>query len=101
MDLFNIWSFRVKINVKFVTPLYCYLTYILNITVSNFWNRFVYTYINIIVWCYRTSTLEAELAKCRSEIVSLEKELSEALHNNLMELSSRSSGNYINLFVLN
>ncbi|KAL4135857.1 hypothetical protein QTP88_007444 [Uroleucon formosanum] len=39
----------------------------------------------------KTSTLEAELAKCRSEIVSLEKELSEALHNNLMELSSRSS----------
>jgi len=40
----------------------------------------------------KTCALEAELAKCRSEIISLEKELSEALHNNLMELSSRSSG---------
>lgn len=40
----------------------------------------------------KTNTLEAELTKCRSEIISLEKELSEALHNNLMELSSRSSG---------
>ncbi|XP_060857721.1 CTTNBP2 N-terminal-like protein [Metopolophium dirhodum] len=39
----------------------------------------------------KTNTLEAELTKCRSEIISLEKELSEALHNNLMELSSRSS----------
>ncbi|VVC34782.1 Hypothetical protein CINCED_3A015055 [Cinara cedri] len=39
----------------------------------------------------KTKTLEAELAKCRSEIVSLEKELSEALQNNLLELSSRSS----------
>ncbi|XP_026820962.1 uncharacterized protein CG10915 [Rhopalosiphum maidis] len=40
----------------------------------------------------KTCALEAELAKCRSEIISLEKELSEALHNNLMELSSKSSG---------
>lgn len=39
----------------------------------------------------KTNTLEAELIKCRSEIISLEKELSEALHNNLMELSSKSS----------
>ncbi|XP_060844504.1 CTTNBP2 N-terminal-like protein [Rhopalosiphum padi] len=40
----------------------------------------------------KTCALEAELAKCRNEIISLEKELSEALHNNLMELSSKSSG---------
>ncbi|KAL5238142.1 hypothetical protein ACI65C_005552 [Semiaphis heraclei] len=39
----------------------------------------------------KTNALEAELAKCRSEIIALEKELSEALHNNLMELSSRTS----------
>lgn len=35
-----------------------------------------------------------ELEKCRSEIIVLEKELSEALHNNLQEFSSRSSGNH-------
>jgi len=41
------------------------------------------------------------LAKCQSEIISLEKELSEALQNNLMELSSKSPGNYINLSLFN
>lgn len=41
----------------------------------------------------RSKSLEEELVKCRNEITSLEKELSEALHNNLLEYSNRSSGN--------
>lgn len=52
-------------------------------------------HININDLYSRTNTLEVELTKCQSEIISLEKELSEALHNNLMELSNRSSGNHI------
>ncbi|XP_050529800.1 CTTNBP2 N-terminal-like protein [Daktulosphaira vitifoliae] len=39
----------------------------------------------------RSRTLELELTKCRSEIASLEKELSEALQDNLPEPSNRSS----------
>ncbi|XP_050439573.1 CTTNBP2 N-terminal-like protein [Adelges cooleyi] len=38
----------------------------------------------------KTKTLETELIKCRNEITSLEKVLSEALQDNLPELSSRS-----------
>lgn len=55
----------------------------------------------INVWCFRASVLEVELAKCQSEIISLEKELSEALQNNLLELSSKSPGNHINLSLIN
>lgn len=44
--------------------------------------------------------LEAELAKCRTEISSLEKELSDSLKNNLLEISSRSSGKYIINYIL-
>lgn len=48
--------------------------------------------LNINYFYFRSKTLEVELEKCRSEINSLEKELSDALQNNLLELASRSSG---------
>lgn len=51
--------------------------------------------------CFRTKTLEEELAKCRCEISSLEKELSEALQNNLLEYSNRSSSNIISKLKFN
>lgn len=50
--------------------------------------------LNINIWYFRTKILEAELEKCQNKIISLEKELSDALQNNLLELSCRSSGIY-------
>lgn len=69
-----------------------------NIWCHNFYQcsllLFVILNTNIYVWIFRTKTLEAELEKCQNKVTSLEKELSDALQNNLLELSCRSSGNH-------
>lgn len=59
------------------------------------YNSIYLSYYLGLIFVFRTKTLEEDLVKCRSEIASLEKELSEALHNNLLEYSNRTAGNFI------
>lgn len=62
-----------------------------------FINIYVTTNTTTINWYLRTQSLEAELENCRTEIVSLEKQLNEILQNNLLELSKSSGYFYLHL----